>query len=140
VHSTTEVAYIALGSNVGDRDRHLLTARVALAALPNSRILAESAIEETPPIGPISQPNYLNQMVALETGLDPSQLLEHLLRIEREHGRERKERWGPRSLDLDIVMFGDRRVATERLTIPHPQVSHRDFWQRELIELRGDWR
>jgi 2-amino-4-hydroxy-6-hydroxymethyldihydropteridine diphosphokinase len=140
VHSTTEVAYIALGSNVGDRDRHLLTARVALAALPNSRILAESAIEETPPIGPISQPNYLNQMVALETGLDPSQLLEHLLCIEREHGRERKERWGPRSLDLDIVMFGDRRVATERLTIPHPQVSHRDFWQRELIELRGDWR
>ena len=140
MHSTTEVAYIALGTNVGDRDQHLLTARAALAALPNSRILAESAVEETPPIGPVAQPNYLNQMVALETGLDPSQLHEHLLRIERDHGRERKERWGPRSLDLDIVMFGDRRIATDRLTIPHPQVSHRDFWQRELIELRGDWR
>jgi 2-amino-4-hydroxy-6-hydroxymethyldihydropteridine diphosphokinase len=136
----TEIAYIALGTNVGDREQHLRTARAALAALPHSRVLAESAVEETPPIGPVAQGNYLNQMVALETSLEPTQLHDHLLRIEREHGRARVERWGPRTLDLDIVMFGDRRLTTERLTIPHPEAANRGFWQRELIELRGDWR
>jgi 2-amino-4-hydroxy-6-hydroxymethyldihydropteridine diphosphokinase len=135
-----EVAYIALGTNLGDRERHLVAARAALAALPQSRILAESAVEETAPVGPVVQGNYLNQMVALETSLDPVALHDHLLRIERAQGRERAERWGPRSLDLDIVMFGDRRLATERLTIPHPEIVNRGFWQRELIELRGDWR
>lgn len=136
----SEVAYIALGTNVGDRERHLEAARAALAALPGSRLLAESAIEETPPIGPIAQGNYLNQMVALETSLEPEQLLDELLRIERLEGRERRERWGPRTLDLDIVSFGNQTVATDRLTVPHPQLANRGFWQRELTELRGDWR
>jgi len=135
-----DVAYIALGTNVGDRECHLETARAAMAALPGSRILAESTVEETAPIGPVAQGNYLNQMVALETSLGPEQLLDELLRIERERGRERGKRWGPRTLDLDIVMFSDRAVATDRLTVPHPQLASRDFWQRELIELRGDWR
>lgn len=138
--ATRSVAYIALGTNVGDRDRHLQSARSALAALPESRILAESSIEETPPIGPVKQGNYLNQMVALETSLDATELHEHLLRIEREQGRQRGARWGPRTLDLDIVMFGDRCLKTDRLTIPHPQIANRDFWQRELTELRGTWR
>lgn len=136
----TDVAYVALGSNVGDRERHLQAARVALAAIPATRVLAESSVEETAPVGPVAQGNFLNQMVALETSLDPGQLHGHLMRIEREQGRERGERWGPRTLDLDIVMFGDRRVATDRLTIPHPEIANRPFWQRELIELRGDWR
>ena len=99
-----------------------------------------SAVEETPPIGPIAQGNYFNQMVAVETSLAPQQLLDELLRIEQEHGRLRGERWGPRTLDLDIVMFGDQHLASDRLTLPHPQLPNRDFWQRELIELRGDWR
>jgi 2-amino-4-hydroxy-6-hydroxymethyldihydropteridine diphosphokinase len=135
-----EVAYVALGTNVGDREQHLEDARAALAALPDSRILAVSAVEETAPLGPIAQGNYFNQMVALETSLAPAQLLDELLRIEQQHGRERGERWGPRTLDLDIVMFGDQHVATDRLTVPHPQLARREFWQRELIELRGEWR
>jgi 2-amino-4-hydroxy-6-hydroxymethyldihydropteridine diphosphokinase len=134
------VAYVALGTNVGDRGRHLEDARASLAALPGSRILAVSAVEETPPLGPIIQGNYFNQMVAVETSLAPQQLLSELLRIEQEHGRKRGERWGPRTLDLDIVMFGDRHLESDELTLPHPQLPNRDFWQRELIELRGDWR
>ena len=134
------VAYIALGTNVGDRERHLADARSALAELPHSRVLAVSAVEETAPIGPVGQGNYFNQMVAVETSLTPRQLLDELVRIERQHGRLRGERWGPRTLDLDIVMFGDQHLATERLTLPHPELPRRDFWQRELIELRGDWR
>ena len=134
------VAYVALGTNVGDRERHLEDARAALATLPESRILAVSAVEETAPLGPIPQANYFNQMVALETSLTPQHLLDELLRIEQQQGRRRDARWGPRTLDLDIVMFGDQQMATDRLTLPHPQLPSRDFWQRELIELRGDWR
>lgn len=134
------VAYIALGSNLGARDEYLANARAMLRGLPGSRILAESEIEETPPIGPEEQGNYLNQMVALETSLTPEALLDHLLRIERQLGRERGKRWGPRTIDLDIVRFGNQVVNSERLTLPHPQLPNRDFWQRELIELRGDWR
>jgi 2-amino-4-hydroxy-6-hydroxymethyldihydropteridine diphosphokinase len=134
------VAYIALGSNLGARREYLANARALLKALPGSRILAESVIEETPPIGPVGQGNYLNQMIALETSLTPEALLDHLLQIERQLGRERGEKWGPRTIDLDIVQFGSHVVDSDRLTLPHPQLPNRDFWQRELIELRGDWR
>lgn len=134
------IAYIALGSNLGAREQYLANARSLLGALPGSRLLAESVIEETPPLGPAGQGNYLNQMVALETSLTPEALLDHLLRIERRLGRERGEKWGARTIDLDIVQFGNQAVNSERLTLPHPQLPNRDFWQRELIELRGDWR
>jgi 2-amino-4-hydroxy-6-hydroxymethyldihydropteridine diphosphokinase len=134
------VAYIALGSNLGSRERYLANARALLHALPGSRILAESVVEETPPVGPAGQGNYLNQMVALETSLTPEALLDHLLRIERQLGRERGERWAPRTIDLDIVQYGSHVIDSDRLTLPHPQLPNRDFWQRELIELRGDWR
>ena len=138
--SLPSVAYIALGSNLGAREQYLANARALLRALPGSRLLAETAIEETAPLGPASQGNYLNQMIALETSLTPEGLLDHLLRIERLLGRERGEKWGPRTIDLDIVRFGHQIVDSERLTLPHPELSNRDFWQRELIELRGDWR
>jgi 2-amino-4-hydroxy-6-hydroxymethyldihydropteridine diphosphokinase len=134
------IAYIALGSNLGAREQYLANARALLRALPGSRLLAESVIEETPPLGPAGQGNYLNQMVALETSLAPESLLDHLLRIERQLGRERGEPWGARTIDLDIVQFGNRVIDSERLTLPHPELPNRDFWQRELIELRGDWR
>ena len=130
-----DVAYVALGSNVGDRDAHLAEARRALAALPESRILAATAVEETAPIGPVEQQPYLNQMVALETTLAPLALLDRLLEIERAAGRVRTIRWGPRTLDLDIVLFETQTVAHERLTVPHPELPRRDFWQRELAEL-----
>jgi 2-amino-4-hydroxy-6-hydroxymethyldihydropteridine diphosphokinase len=132
--------FIALGTNVGDRDRHLETARAELAGLPASTLVGASSIEETAPIGPIQQGSYLNQMIALDTSLAPEQLLDELLRIERQHGRVRGERWGARTLDLDIVRFGDRTMHTDRLILPHPELPNRDFWQRELTELRGDWR
>jgi len=130
-----DIAYIALGSNLGDRRAHLAHARAALAALPESRLLAVSTIEETEPIGGPAQGFYLNQMAALETALDPRALLAALQRIEHEAGRVRDERWGARTLDLDIVKFGDREVRDPNLTIPHPGLDTREFWQRELVEL-----
>jgi 2-amino-4-hydroxy-6-hydroxymethyldihydropteridine diphosphokinase len=131
-----EPAYVALGSNLGDRAAHLAAARAALARLPDTRLLAASAIEETAPLGGKPQPAYLNQMVLLETRLEPRALLEACQAIEHAEGRVRGERWGSRTLDLDIVRFGHRRVAEPDLIIPHPELDHRDFWQRELAELQ----
>ena len=130
-----ERAYIALGSNLGDRDEHLAAARAALAALPRTRLVAESRVEETAPLGGMEQPAYLNQMVLLETALEPRALLEACQAIERSRGRVRGERWGARTLDLDIVRYGHRRIADPDLIIPHPELSNRDFWIRELAEL-----
>ena len=135
---TAERAYVALGSNVGDRDAHLEHARKRLGALPDTRLIAASRVEETAPLGPVAQPPYLNQMVLLETTLEPAVLLEHCRRIEVERGRERRERWGPRTLDLDIVRYGDMTVREPDLTIPHPELPNRDFWQREIAELEGE--
>lgn len=129
---------MALGSNVGDRAAHLAHARSRLGALPGTRLVAASRVEETAPIGPIAQPPYLNQMVLLETSLAPAELLAYCLTIEAERGRERGERWGPRTLDLDIVRYGSRSVREPRLTIPHPELPNRDFWQREIAELEGN--
>lgn len=130
-----ETAFVALGSNLGDRAEHLAGARRALAGLPETRLVAASAIEETAAIGP-PQPDYLNQMVLLETGLSPRDLLDACHGIERAHGRRRRERWGPRTLDLDIVRFGDRDERDAVLELPHPELPNRPFWQRELDELR----
>ena len=126
---------MALGSNLGDREAHLAFARARLSRLPESRVLAVSRVEETPAIGPGLQGPYLNQMVLLETGLEPAGLLAACRVIEDARGRERRERWGPRTLDLDIVRFGDRTVREPGLVVPHPELAQRDFWQRELAEL-----
>ena len=133
-----DVAYIALGSNLGDRAGHLAHAREALAQLPTSRIVAESSIEETQPLGGghLEQPMYLNQMIALETSLTPRQLLDRLHAIEQREGRVRRERWESRTLDLDIVCFDDQTASEPGLAIPHPGLADRAFWQRELAELR----
>jgi 2-amino-4-hydroxy-6-hydroxymethyldihydropteridine diphosphokinase len=130
-----DIAFIALGSNLGDRSAHLAAARLALEALPQSRVLATSSIEETAPIGVVPQGPYLNQMVAVETSLSPRALLDALLLIERAEGRVRDQRWGARTLDLDIVRFADQAVDEPGLTVPHPELPHRPFWQRELAEL-----
>ena len=132
-----DVAYVALGSNLGDRAGHLERARRALAALPSSRVIAESSIEETEPLGGLAQPPYLNQMVALETSLAPRELLARLQEIEADEGRTRRERWASRTLDLDIVCFDEQVVREQGLRIPHPGLESRGFWQRELEELRG---
>jgi 2-amino-4-hydroxy-6-hydroxymethyldihydropteridine diphosphokinase len=132
-----DIAYIALGSNLGDRDRYLKEARKALSALPGTRMIGATAVEETAPIGDVVQGPYLNQMVALETTLPPRDLLDELHRIEAEAGRRRDVRWGPRTLDLDIVMFDRQRVSEPGLQVPHPELPNRAFWQRELAALRG---
>jgi 2-amino-4-hydroxy-6-hydroxymethyldihydropteridine diphosphokinase len=133
-----ESVYVALGSNLGDREAQLTAARSALAALPRTSLTAASTIEETAPLGGAQQPSYLNQMVRLETGLTPRELLAACQAIERAAGRERRERWASRTLDLDIVLFGQRMISEPDLTIPHPGLAHRDFWRRELAELRTD--
>jgi 2-amino-4-hydroxy-6-hydroxymethyldihydropteridine diphosphokinase len=132
-----DVAYVALGSNLGDRERNLALGRTGIAQLEHTRILAVTTPEETAPLGPIEQGPYLNQMVAIETDLQPHELLAALLAIEQSAGRVRRERWGPRTLDLDIVAFDRQSVNDERLVVPHPALPKRDFWQRELDELRG---
>ena len=126
---------IALGANLGDRDAALALARDAIAALPETRVVGASPVEETAPLGDMPQPPYLNQMLMVETSLEPRPLLDALLAIEARAGRVRGERWGPRTLDCDIVYYGARTVREPGLTIPHPELSHRDFWQRELQAL-----
>lgn len=128
---------MALGSNLGDREGHLAHARARLAGLPGTRLLGASRIEETAPLGPVAQPRYLNQMVVLETSLEPAALLAECRTIEAERGRVRQARWGPRTLDLDIVRYGTRTVRDSDLTIPHPELPNRAFWQREIAELEG---
>lgn len=130
-----ERVFVALGSNVGDRAGHLAAAREALGRLPATRLVAASAVEETAPLGGMAQPPYLNQMVLLDTELEPRALLAALQAIERARGRVRTARWGPRTLDLDIVAYGDRQVRDPDLVIPHPELPRREFWQRELSEL-----
>ncbi len=133
-----ERVYVALGSNLGDRAAHLAHARARLARLPGTRLLRASTVEETAPLGPVPQGPYLNQMVLLETTLEPRELLAQLHAIEAERGRVRSVRWGPRTLDLDIVRYGDRAVREPELTIPHPELEHRDFWLREIAELAAE--
>lgn len=131
----SDLAYIALGSNLGDRLGFLRHAREAIAAIPNCRIVGATSVDETEPLGGLEQPRYLNQMLAVETTLEPRVLLDHLHRIEADAGRVRTSRWDARTLDLDIVRFDDRVVDTPSLTIPHPGLADRTFWQREVAEL-----
>ena len=131
-----DVAYIALGSNLGDRAGWLALARERLAAMPGTSLVGASSVEETDAIGPVEQGPFLNQMIAIETELSPRELLEHLHDIERAAGRERRLRWGPRTLDLDIVLFERQVVLEPELIVPHPELPRRAFWLRELAELR----
>jgi 2-amino-4-hydroxy-6-hydroxymethyldihydropteridine diphosphokinase len=132
-----DVAYIALGSNLGQREVFLAEARRAIADLDHTRVLGQTDAEETEPIGPVAQGPFLNQMVAIETELSPKDLLAALKRIEMAAGRVRSTRWGPRTLDLDIVLFEKQSVKEPELTVPHPELSNRAFWLRELAELRA---
>jgi 2-amino-4-hydroxy-6-hydroxymethyldihydropteridine diphosphokinase len=132
-----DVAYVALGSNLGDRRQHLSVARAAIARLQGTKVLAETEPEETQPFGPPGQGPYLNQMIAIETELEPHALLRALQEIETLAGRVRTARWGARTLDLDIVKFAAQQVDDADLTVPHPGLRDRDFWQRELAELEA---
>lgn len=128
-------AYIALGSNLGDRRAHLEAAFAALGALPGTRLIARSALFETPPLGPAGQQDYLNAAAALATTLTPEPLLDALLTIETARGRVRRERWGPRTLDLDLLLHGDTALQTPRLTLPHPAMLGRAFVLTPLADI-----
>jgi len=128
-------AYVALGSNLGNRQTNLALARERLATLPGALVRGESAVEETVPLGGLDQPMYLNQMLALDTTLSPHELLAACQRIEAEAGGRPRARWASRTLDLDIVRYGSVSLEEPDLILPHPGLGHRDFWQRELDEL-----
>ncbi|NDO81391.1 2-amino-4-hydroxy-6-hydroxymethyldihydropteridine diphosphokinase [Citrobacter sp. NCU1] len=130
------LAYIAIGSNLASPLEQVNAAIQALGEIPESRIVALSSFYRTPPLGPQDQPDYLNAAIALETTLLPEALLNHTQRIELQQGRVRKaERWGPRTLDLDIMLFGDEVISTERLTLPHYDMKNRGFMLWPLFEI-----
>ncbi|MGL5700309.1 MAG: 2-amino-4-hydroxy-6-hydroxymethyldihydropteridine diphosphokinase [Kluyvera sp.] len=135
------VAYIAIGSNLASPLEQVNAAVQALGAIPHSRIVAISSFYRTPPLGPQDQPDYLNAAVALDTELEPEALLDHTQRIEQQQGRVRKaERWGPRTLDLDIMLFGEQVIHTPRLTVPHYDMKNRGFMLLPLFEIAPELR
>ena len=136
-----ERVYIGLGSNLAEPLQQLRAALSAIAQLPQSRLQARSSFYISDPLGPADQPRYVNAVAALDTELEPWQLLDALQRIEQEQGRVRKaERWGPRTLDLDILLFGERLLQDERLTVPHYHMHARPFVLYPLAELAADLR
>ncbi|CZX39838.1 MULTISPECIES: 2-amino-4-hydroxy-6-hydroxymethyldihydropteridine diphosphokinase [Enterobacter] len=133
------LAYIAIGSNLASPLEQVNAAVQALGEIPQSRIVAVSSFYRTPPLGPQDQPDYLNAAVVLDTSLDAETLLDNTQRIELQQGRVRKdERWGPRTLDLDIMLFGHEVINTERLTVPHYDMKNRGFMLWPLFEVAPD--
>ncbi len=134
----TARAYLALGSNLGDRLAHLQLAVDALAGSPGVRVLAISRVYETAPVGGPPQDAYLNAVVAIETDLTPHELLHRCQQIEQLAARERTERWGPRTLDVDVLLFDGTRLDTDDLTIPHPRMWERGFVLAPLRDVAPD--
>lgn len=136
----TVLAAIAVGSNLGDRSAHVAGALRGLRALPRSRLVAASEPIETDPVGPPGQGPYLNAAALVETQLAPEDLLASLLAIERARGRRRTpgERWGPRTLDLDLLLYGDRVIEAPGLSVPHPRLRERLFVLRPLAAVAPD--
>lgn len=134
----SQTAYIALGSNMGDRELHLLRAVAEIGKLAGTRITALSSFYETEPVGP-PQDKYLNAALRLETALSPAELLAGLQRIERDvFQRTRDIRWGPRRMDLDILLYDDLEIESPELTIPHPRLHERRFALAPLKEIAPD--
>lgn len=134
-----ERVYIGLGSNLAEPLQQLRAALAALAELPGSQLAAVSSFYASDPLGPKDQPRYVNAVAALDTSLQPLELLDALQTIEREQGRVRKaERWGPRTLDLDILLFGQRRLAEARLVVPHYHMHARAFVLYPLAEIAAE--
>lgn len=136
----THDAYIALGSNLGDRAASLRGALEALDADPRIELVAASAPIETDPVGPGDQGPYLNAAAHLRTPLGPAELLAIMLTIEQRFGRDRasEQRWGARTLDLDLLVFGDRVIDEDALCVPHPRMHERDFVLIPLAEIAPD--
>jgi len=130
-----EQAYIGLGSNLQNPAQQLQQALISLKALPQTQLVCISSFYRSAPIGSPSQPDYCNAVAALDTALAPLALLDALQSIEQTQGRVRGERWGARTLDLDILLFGGQIIESERLTVPHPQMQRRAFVLWPLAEI-----
>ena len=130
---------IALGSNLGDSEQTIETALARLDQIDGMRLEARSQLYKTAPVGP-PQPDYINACAVFHTVLSPEQVLHTLLMTEAGFGRIRRERWGPRTLDLDLLLYGDRVIDPPRLTLPHPRMHERAFVLVPLAEIAVDWR
>jgi len=133
-----KTVYISLGSNLGEPLAQLRSAVHALSNLPQSQLQAVSSAWRSAAVGPGTQPDYLNAALKLETSLSPHALLDALQHVENTQGRERSVRWGPRTLDLDILLYGNAEVADERLVIPHPRMMQRHFVLYPLLEISSE--
>ena len=130
-----EVCYLGLGANLGSRAEYLREAIRRLGALRRTHVWAVSAFHETEPYGITDQPRFLNAAAGILTELEPGELLQELLRIEEQMGRTRTVKWGPRLIDIDILLCGDRVVGEPRLEVPHPEMHVRDFVLGPLCEI-----
>ncbi|SFR51253.1 2-amino-4-hydroxy-6-hydroxymethyldihydropteridinediphosphokinase [Marinobacter gudaonensis] len=130
--------FIGLGSNLKEPAAQLARAVAELASLPDCTLVAQSPFYASRPVGPQDQPDFINGAVWLKTALSPHQLLDQLQAIEQAHGRERLQHWGPRTLDLDILLFGNLTLNDERLTVPHRELANRDFALQPLLDLKPD--
>ncbi len=128
-------AYIGLGSNLGERESMIRLALDDLARLPSTRLIRASSLYDTEPVGDVDQPNFLNAVALVETDLSARQLLWNLLLIERRLGRVRTRPWGPRAIDLDLLLYGDQVVDEADLKVPHPELTRRTFVLVPLVEL-----
>lgn len=127
--------FIGLGSNLSDPAKQLHSAAKALARLPDSRLTALSSLYQSRPLGAIAQPDYINAVVMLDTRLPAMALLDALQAIEQQQGRVRLQHWGPRTLDLDLLLYGAEQIDLPRLHVPHPEMQHRNFVLLPLAEL-----
>lgn len=128
-------AYIAIGSNVGNRLETCQKAIACIKNIPNTFVTKQSSLIETTPIGVLNQPLFLNGVIEIETELSPLNLLRHLKEIERKLGRVPTQKWGPRTIDLDILMYGNLTMHTPELKLPHPEIKNRKFIQESLLEI-----
>lgn len=134
----TELAYIGIGSNLGDRRAHLETGLEELTAVPGVKLESVSSAYETAPQGYTDQPSFLNAVFSVRTTLSPHDLLLIMQEIENRHHRHRHLHWGPRTLDLDLLLYGDCRIETEDLVLPHPRITERCFVLAPLCEIAPD--
>jgi len=135
IAAVTTTAFVGIGSNLGDREAHLSRAIELLSAEDAIEVSGVSQIRETEPVGPVEQGPFLNAAVQVETELAPRELLDRLLDIEQRMGRVRRERFGPRTIDLDLLLYGNEVVDEPGLTVPHPRLSERRFALEPLADL-----
>ena len=128
-------AFVGIGSNLGDREANLRRAIELLSAEEGIEVVAVSELRETAPVGPVEQGPFLNGAVQLETSLGPRELLARLLAVENRLGRVRDERWGPRTIDLDLLLYGVETIEEPGLTVPHPRLHERRFALEPLVDL-----